>query len=95
VRTLSGTPPHHTRLPAYARARSGVVERLHGAHVFADSNAQGLGEQPQWLYTVAFAGPQLWGNDTEAGLTVSVDAWEAYLMPEPDRAATPAVTPAP
>ena len=82
VRTLSGTPPHHTRLPAYARGRSGVVERLHGAHVFADSNAQGVSEQPQWLYTVAFAGTSLWGAGTDAGLTVSIDAWDAYLTPD-------------
>ena len=81
VRTRAGTVPHHTRLPAYARGHCGVVERLHGTHVFADSNAQGLGEQPQWLYSVAFSGRTLWGADAQPGLTVSVDAWDAYLEP--------------
>ena len=81
VRTRAGTVPHHTRLPAYVRGHCGVVERLHGCHVFADSNAQGLGEQAQWLYNVAFSGSTLWGADAQPGLTVSVDAWDTYLEP--------------
>ena len=47
-------------------------------HVFADAHASGQGEQPQWLYTVAFNGEQLW-PDVAPGLTVSIDAWEPYL----------------
>ena len=82
VRTRAGAVPHHTRLPAYASGRSGVVERVHGCHVLADSNAQGLGEQPQWLYSVAFNGRALWGADAQPGLSVSVDAWDAYLEPD-------------
>ena len=79
VCTLARVALHHTRLPAYVRGKRGVVERLHGAHVFADANAQGLGEQPQQLYSVVFDGAELWGDATQAGLTVSVDAWESYL----------------
>ncbi|HXC08213.1 MAG TPA: nitrile hydratase subunit beta [Steroidobacteraceae bacterium] len=82
VRTLNVAPPHHTRLPGYTRGKCGVVERIHGAHVFADTHAQGLGEQPQWLYTVAFDEAELWGvGRPRQGLTVSVDAWEPYLEP--------------
>lgn len=81
VRTRSGEVPHHTRLPGYARGKLGRVEQVRGTHVYADSNAQGLGEQPQWLYTVVFAGSELWGEDAAEGLTVSVDAWEPYLEP--------------
>ena len=81
VRARAGAVPHHTRLPAYVRGHCGVVDRQHGTHVFADSNAQGLGEQPQWLYSVAFSGRTLWGADAQPGLTVSVDAWDAYLEP--------------
>ena len=44
-------------------ASLGTIERVHGAHVFADTHAQGLGEQPQWLYTVVFDGQELWGAD--------------------------------
>lgn len=81
VRTRAGHVDHHTRLPGYAQGKVGTVTRVHGAHVFADSHAQGLGEQPQWLYTVAFDGAALWGADAQPGLQVSVDAWEPYLQP--------------
>jgi nitrile hydratase subunit beta len=50
-----------------------------GFHVFPDSNAIGAGENPQWLYTVTFDGRELWGNDSDPYLKVSVDAWEPYL----------------
>jgi nitrile hydratase beta subunit len=82
VRTSSVAPQHHTRLPGYARGKRGLIERIHGAHVFADAHAQGLGEQPQWLYTVAFDEKELWGANTpRQQSTVSVDAWEPYLDP--------------
>lgn len=79
VRTRAGAVPHHTRLPGYARGKVGTVERVHGCHVFADTHAQGLGEQPQPLYTVVFDGVELWGSDAAPGLRVSVDAWQPYL----------------
>ena len=79
VRTNGTASMHHSRLPAYARGKCGVVQRLHGQHVFADSNAQGLGEQPQWLYTVVFDGATLWGADADGRLQVSIDAWESNL----------------
>lgn len=81
VRTRADHVDHHTRLPGYARGKTGTVTRVHGAHVFADSHAQGLGEQPQWLYTLVFDGATLWGADAQPGLQVSVDAWESYLQP--------------
>ena len=82
VRTRAAPVPHHTRLPGYARGKVGVVERTHGMHVYADAHAQGLGEQPQWLYTVVFDAATLWGEElSAAGLKVSIDAWEPYLEP--------------
>ncbi len=82
VRMRLDAVPHHTRLPVYARGRCGTVEARHGAHVFADSHAQGLGEQPCWLYTVVFDGRELWGDEPGAqGLAVSIDAWDPYLEP--------------
>lgn len=88
--------PHHCRLPAYARGKRGVVERQHGAHVFPDSNAHNLGEQPQTLYTVVFTGSTLWGSSAESGLQVSLDAWDSYLEAADPEAATstPDATPA-
>jgi len=83
VRTQPQQPDHHTRLPGYARGRTGRVEHVRGVHVFPDANAQGLGEQPQWLYTVTFDGRELWGADGDASLRVSIDAWEPYLEAAP------------
>ncbi len=80
VRTRSTAVDHHTRLPGYVAGRVGTVERLHGAHVFPDTNSRGLGEQPQWLYTVVFDATDLW-DDARPGQRVSVDAWESYLSP--------------
>jgi nitrile hydratase subunit beta len=82
VRTHAEVPPHHTRLPGYARGKRGVIERVHGSHVFADTHARGLGEQPQWLYTVTFDERELWGGNTSPQQScVSVDVWESYLEP--------------
>lgn len=81
VRTRAGQVGHHTRLPGYAAGRIGTIERVHGTHVFADTNAQGLGEQPQWLYAVRFDGRDLWGDEAQPGLSVSIDAWDDYLEP--------------
>ncbi|MET3915216.1 nitrile hydratase beta subunit [Variovorax sp. OAS795] len=82
VRMHIGKADHHTRLPGYVKGRRGTIEHVHGAHVFADANAQGLGEQPQWLYTVVFEEAELWGDAApRQNLSVSVDAWESYLEP--------------
>jgi len=82
TRTIAVQPAHHTRLPAYARGKAGIVERVHGAHVFPDTNARGLGENPQWLYTVAFDEKELWGEqNAKQRSTISVDAFEPYLEP--------------
>jgi nitrile hydratase len=81
VRTVNDHPAGHTRLPRYARGRLGRIERVHGAHVFPNAHAHGLGECPQWLYTVAFDGRELWGRAADPALTVSIDAWESTLEP--------------
>jgi nitrile hydratase len=81
VRTRSAAIVHHTRLPRYALGKTGSIERLHGAHVFPDTHAQGLGEQPQWLYTVVFDAVELWGRGADQQQRVSIDAWEPYLEP--------------
>jgi nitrile hydratase beta subunit len=81
VRTKNIHPKTHTRLPRYARDKVGVIEALRGCHVFPDTVAIGKGEDPQWLYTVVFDGRELWGDNTEASLQVSIEAFEPYLEP--------------
>lgn len=79
VRTKNIHPQTHTRLPRYARGKLGVVERIHGSHAFPDSVAAGKGDDPQWLYTVRFDGREIWGEDTDPKLKVSIEAFEPYL----------------
>lgn len=81
VRTVVMHPQHHTRLPRYARGKTGTIERIVGCHVFPDTGAHGAPEVAQWLYTVVFTGPELWGRDGDPTSTVSVEAWESYLEP--------------
>jgi nitrile hydratase len=81
VRAKNMHPTGHTRLPRYVRGHVGMIERVHGCHVFPDSNAAGRGEDPQWLYSVSFEGRELWGAEGDPTLKVSVDAWEPYLDP--------------
>ena len=72
-------PATHTRLPRYVRGHVGTVESVRGCHVFPDTHAHGLGEQPQWLYTVRFDARELWGAEADPSVRVSTDAFEPYL----------------
>ena len=79
VRVKIMNPATHTRSPRYVRGHAGEVVKIHGAHVFPDSNALCLGENPQWLYTVRFTAKELWGHATDD--TMMLDLWEPYLEP--------------
>ena len=75
-------PTGHTRLPRYVRGKRGVVHAYHGVHVFPDTNAHGLGEQPQPLYGVRFDATDLWGDAAaDPNQSVYLDMWEPYLEP--------------
>ena len=82
VRTLNINPKGHTRLPRYARGKSGVIAGVHGCHVYPDSNAVGGGENPQWLYSVAFKARELFGPEAESGNEVMADCWEPWPQEE-------------
>ncbi len=77
VKTKDIPESAHTRLPTYARLKRGVIERVHGAHVFADSSGTGKGENPQWLYSVKFSAEELFGKPSRD--YVYLDLWEPYL----------------
>ncbi len=81
VRAKNIHPRTHTRLPRYARGKVGAIDAVRGCNVFPDTVAIGQGENPQWLYTVLFDGRELWGENSDPTLTVSIDAWEPYLDP--------------
>lgn len=71
----------HTRLPAYARRRQGVVEIVQGGWVLPDTRAHGQGEHPQCVYAVRFTGESLWGETAEPRTSVCLDLFESYLEP--------------
>lgn len=81
VRAKEMHPPGHTRLPRYVRGKVGTVEIVHGVHAYPDTHAHDLGEQPHWLYCVAFPATALWGSEADPAITVSTDCWEPYLEP--------------
>ena len=81
VRTKVLYTAGHTRLPRYAFGKLGRVEAVRGGFVLPDSAAAGQGEAPECLYTIRFAGRELWGEAAEENLAVSIDAWESYLDP--------------
>jgi nitrile hydratase len=76
-------PVGHTRLPRYARGKHGTIHRLHGSHIFPDTNAHGLGENPQPLYIVRFEARELWGDSAEPREAVYLDLCDSYLEPAP------------
>ncbi len=81
VRAKNIHPAGHTRLPRYARGKTGVIDAVREGFVFPDTNAHGRGENPQWVYTVLFDGRDIWGEGGDPTLSVSIDAWESYLEP--------------
>ena len=81
VRARNINPAGHTRLPRYARAKSGVVDRDHGVFVFPDTAAHFLGEKPQHVYSVRFSARELWGEQAKPQDAVYLDMWDDYLEP--------------
>jgi nitrile hydratase beta subunit len=81
VRARNIHPVGHTRLPRYARGKLGAIDRDHGVHVFPDSNAHFLGENPQHVYSVRFAARELWGEQAAPRYAVYIDLWDDHLDP--------------
>jgi nitrile hydratase len=77
IRTVPQTHGGHTRLPAYATDREGIVVAVHGNFSFADASARGDRATAEWLYTVKFNANDLWGNGSSD--SVCMDLWEPYL----------------
>ena len=81
VRVARVDPPHHTRVPRYARGALGVVVEPQGEHPLADDRARGFPAEPQPVYTVRFAARELFGAGDHF---VTVDVWESLLQPGSD-----------
>jgi len=79
VRARNINPAGHTRLPRYARGKTGRIARDHGVHPFPDTNSRYLGERRQHVYSVRFAARELWGEDASPRDSVYIDMWDDYL----------------
>jgi nitrile hydratase beta subunit len=78
IQTKQLTTDHHTRLPAYARGKPGVIHAHNGAHLLADAGA--LGEhRPEHIYSVVFEAKALWPEAQDKKDRVFIDLWESYL----------------
>lgn len=80
VRTRRTDPPHHTRLPRYARGAVGTVLESQGQHPLADDRARGIPTEPQTVYAVTFPARELFGEGAHA---VTLDLFESYLEAVP------------
>jgi nitrile hydratase beta subunit len=81
VRARNINPVTHTRLPRYARGKAGTINRDHGVFAFMDTNAYGLGDKPQHLYSVRFSARELWGEQAAPQDAVYLDLYDDYLEP--------------
>jgi nitrile hydratase len=68
----------HTRLPAYARGRIGMVHAHHGAHILPDASARGE-KRAEHLYSIVFQAEILWPEASGRPDKVFLDLWESYL----------------
>jgi nitrile hydratase subunit beta len=68
----------HTRQPGYVTGKPGTVITHHGAALLPDAHSVGK-RDVQHLYTVEFAGTDLWGNDAESDTSVRIELFEPYL----------------
>ena len=83
VRVIDDSPRGHTRKARYIRGKPGEVVMAHGTFIYPDTAGNGLGDDPQHVYTVRFDAADLWGRDFgDANAAVNVDVWEPYLEPE-------------
>jgi nitrile hydratase len=76
VQTSRVDPPHHTRLPRYARGAVGVVVECEGAYPRPDDRARGLDAVPEPVYAVRFSARDLFG---EGDHTVTIALWQSYM----------------
>lgn len=79
VRARNMNPIGHTRLPRYARGKTGQIIRDHGVYSYPDSSAAGTGEKHQHLYSVRFRARELWGPAAAPNFFVHLDLWDDYL----------------
>ena len=80
VRIADRTPPVHHRVPAYAKGRTGIVERVCGRHGEPEKFVRGDGEPGQRLYRVRIPQHELWNDYAgTAGDQLEIEIFEHWL----------------
>ena len=79
VRARNINPVGHTRLPRYARGKSGLILHDRGVYALPDTSAAGLGAKRQHLYSVRFTATELFGEAAAPRDFVHLDLWDDYL----------------
>lgn len=80
VRIADRHPPVHHRVPAYAKGRVGVIERVCGRHGRPETFVRGDGQPPTRLYRVRLRQSDVWpdyagGKDD----TLDLEVFEHWL----------------
>ena len=79
VRARNLNPEGHTRLPRYARGKTGTIVIDHGVYAFPDTSAHGQGEKRQHVYAVRFTARELRGEAASSRDSVHLDLFDDYL----------------
>jgi len=80
VRIADRTPPVHHRVPAYAKGRCGVIERVCGVHGRPERYIRGDGEPLTRLYRVRILQRELWDDYQGAADDVlDIEIFEHWL----------------
>ena len=58
-----------------------ALEQTFRLHPIEDEKAYAKDPTPQTVYTVGFAGAEVWGVECEPNLRVYMELWEDYLEP--------------
>ena len=79
------SPLGHTRRARYVRGKTGTVVAHHGSFIYPDTAGNGLGEDPEHVYTVKFAAEELWGAGyADPNSSVYFDVWDPYIEFAPE-----------
>lgn len=80
VRIANRYPSLHHRVPAYAKGRVGIVERVCGRHGRPETFVRGDGEPLTRLYRVRLRQSDIWPNYAGGpGDTLDVEVFEHWL----------------
>ncbi len=80
VRIADRTPPIHHRVPAYAKGRSGIIERVCGMHGQPEKFIRGDGAPKTRLYRVSISQADLWQTYSgPSGDRLDIEIFEHWL----------------